>query len=137
EHVPGETEALEPLEELGTEALGASQPIDLIRAEGKRLEIVEHLLQSGRDEGVARIGKPSDEELENGDFLHAEAVIGIGHRELIVIAQQRRSVAPAARLAHMTPPICRGRSAVRIRRRAFVGMRRHYATIRIQTVLSN
>ena len=75
-------------------AMGA-QPRELVLGHAELFEVVEHLLQSGGDQKIAPRRQRAHEEFEHCGVGHALVEIGLQHRKLIQIGQQR-----ALALAH-------------------------------------
>jgi hypothetical protein len=85
----GETQLRETAQKAWTEAGAFAQPLQFGLAELQRLERTQHLLEARRDEKVAARRELAHEELEAGEPVHAAVQIGLQHRELVQIGQQR------------------------------------------------
>lgn len=77
------------IDEVLAEAAAAGQPVELRVGEAQALEVVEHLLEAGRDEEVAALRHLAHEELEHRGPVHAAVEIGLQHGELVEIGEQR------------------------------------------------
>ena len=94
-HVALEAEALQPLEERFSEAQ-AAQVVQVVRLEAQTLEAGERVVQAC-GQGVVPAGwQAPEEELERGAPLHAPGEIGLGHRQLVLIGEER--------VAHLAAP---------------------------------
>ena len=102
-HVAGEAQAGQLAQCLRLEASRALEPLQVRRFEAKRFEVVEHLRQARGDEESALWRQMPHEELENGDPVHAQRLIGGHHRQLVQVGQQCRHAADACGARHVVP----------------------------------
>ena len=83
------------------EAPAAPEPVELLRREAQGLEVVEHLLEAGRDEVVAPLGELAHEELEDRRGLHAPGEVRLEHGELVEVGEQHAG--GGRRIGHANP----------------------------------
>ena len=98
--IPREPELREPVDEFAGEARAAREPVELVRGKTQVLEKLEHLLESGRDEEIARRGQLAHEEFERRDLGHAALVIGLQHRQLVEVREQGAGAGIARGMVH-------------------------------------
>ena len=87
--VAGEAELAQARQQFVGEAPLARQPVDFAVGERERLEEVERLLESGRDQETALSGQLAHEQLEHRGLDHPAMQVGLQHRQLVQVGEQR------------------------------------------------
>ena len=87
--VAGEAKLGEIIEQVLTEPAGALEPVDLGCREAQAFEIIERLLQAGRDEKAAAPRQIADEKLEDSGLGLTMVQVGLDHVDLVEVRQQR------------------------------------------------
>ena len=75
------------VEKIPAEPAGALEPFEFRRREAQVFEVIERLLESGRNEKSAAGGQAADEEFENGGFGLAMVQIGLDHVDLVEVGE--------------------------------------------------
>ena len=84
-----EPQRSEPLEKRLAEEPRRAQLREILAREMQVAQIVDGLLEPGRDQEVAHRRQPAHEQLEGGRFEHPAVEVRLQHRELIQVGQQR------------------------------------------------
>ncbi len=90
--ISGETHSGQPPQELVGKLAQATQVTQILLVESKRFEELDHIGQpGGHDVGPAR-RKLAEEYLENRCARHSFGPVGLGHRHLVQVGEQRADV---------------------------------------------
>ena len=88
-HVAREAEARQRVDEIGAKSAAISQPAQFFLGEAQVLEILEHLFQTCGDQKTPLGRQVAHVHLERRGFVQAVNVVGLEHRQLVKVGQQR------------------------------------------------
>ena len=87
-HVAAEAERGQVIDELARELRQRGDILQRFRGERHRLQVVQGVVQPGRDQVVALPREPAREQVEDGGLHQALAQVGLEHLELVEVGQE-------------------------------------------------